>query len=146
MNRTVRYICLLLALCMLVSLTPGLRLQASAYASAKPLPELTGNKGQDVANIAISQLGYAEDSSGTVYGAWWAGVTGSSIFTKAGWCAMFAMWCAHHAGAGMGIAYDTRGAQPAKLMSWLLTNASGDTSFSVAPAPGDFIFFSTGSS
>ncbi len=146
MNRTVRYICLLLALCMLVSITPGLRLQASAYASAKPLPELTGNKGQDVANIAISQLGYAEDSSGTVYGAWWAGVTGSSIFTKAGWCAMFAMWCAHHAGAGMGIAYDTRGAQPAKLMSWLLTNASGDTSFSVAPAPGEFIFFSTGSS
>lgn len=146
MRLTKRIICLLLSLCCLLPAVQGFSLQADAYASAKPLPELTGNKAQDVANIAISQLGYSEDSSGTVYGAWWAGVTGSSIFTKAGWCAMFAMWCADKAGAGMGIAYDTRGAQPEKLKSWLLTNASGDTTFSVAPAPGDFIFFSTGSS
>lgn len=146
MKLTKRIICLLLALCCLLPMAQGLSLRADAYASAKPLPELTGNKAQDVANIAISQLGYSEDSSGTVYGAWWAGVTGSSVFTKAGWCAMFAMWCADKAGAGMGIAFDKRGAQPEKLRSWLLTNASGDTSFSVAPAPGDFIFFSTGSS
>lgn len=146
MKLTKRILCLLLSLCCLLPMAQGLSLRADAYASAKPLPELTGNKGQDVANIAISQLGYSEDSSGTVYGAWWAGVTGSSVFTKAGWCAMFAMWCADKAGAGMGIAYDRRGAQPAKLMDWLLNNASGDTTFSVAPAPGDFIFFSTGSS
>ncbi len=146
MKVTKRIICLVLALCCLLPMVQGLSLRADAYASAKPLPELTGNKGQDVANIALSQLGYSEDSSGTAYGAWWAGVTGSSVFTKAGWCAMFAMWCANQAGAGMGIAYDTRGAQPSKLMNWLLTNASGDTTFSVAPAPGDFIFFSAGSS
>ena len=146
MKLTKRILCLVLALCCLLPMAQGLSLRADAYASAKPLPELTGNKGQDVANIALSQLGYSEDSSGTVYGAWWAGVTGSSVFVKAGWCAMFAMWCADKAGAGLGIAFDSRGAQPSKLMNWLLTNASGDTTFSVAPAPGDFIFFSTGSS
>ncbi len=123
----------------------ALSIQANAYAAAKPLPALTGNKAQDVANIAISQLGYAEASDGgTVYGAWWSGVTGSNL-TRAGWCAMFACWCANQAGAGMDVAYNRSGAQPSKLMSWLLENASGDTSFSVAPAPGDFIFFSTGS-
>ena len=148
MKVTKRIICLALALCCLLPMVQGLSLRADAYASAKPLPELTGNKGQDVANIALSQLGYGEDSSGgTVYGAWWSGMTNWGYdYTRAGWCSIFAMWCAHHAGAGMDIAFDKRGAVPQNAMNWLLTNASGDTTFSVAPAPGDFIFFSTGSS
>ena len=147
MKRTTRILCLLLALCCMIPMLQNLSLQVNAYASAKPLPELTGNKGQDVANVAISQLGYREDSSGgTVYGAWWTGVTNWGYdYTRAGWCSIFAMWCAEQAGAGMDVAFDKRGAVPANCMSWLLTNASGDTTFSVAPAPGDFIFFSTGS-
>lgn len=147
MKRTTRILCLLLALCMMVPMVQSMRLQVHAYASAKPLPELTGNKGQDVANVAISQLGYHEASDGgTVYGAWWTGVTNWGYdYTRAGWCSIFAMWCAQQAGAGMNIAFDKRGAVPANCMNWLLTNASGDTTFSVAPAPGDFIFFSTGS-
>lgn len=146
MKLSVRILSWVLALCCLVGMIPGLSFRAAAYASAKPLPELTGNKGQDVANIAMSQLGYKEDSSGTVYGAWWKKVTNSSYnFTTAGWCAMFAMWCADQAGAGLDIAYNKSGAQPHRLMEWQLANASGDTSFSVAPQPGDFIFFSEGS-
>ena len=148
MNVTKRIICLMLALCCMLSMAQGLSLRADAYASAKPLPELTGNKGQDVANIAISQLGYGEDSrGGTVYGAWWTEMTNWGYdYTRAGWCAIFAMWCAHYAGAGMEIAFDKRGAVPQNCMNWLLTNASGDTTFSTAPAPGDFIFFGYGSS
>lgn len=148
MKLTKRILCLVLALCCLLPMAQGLSLRADAYASAKPLPELTGNKGQDVANIALSQLGYGEDSSGgTVYGAWWTEMTNWGYdYTRAGWCSIFAMWCAHQAGAGMNVAFDKRGAVPQNAMNWLLTNASGDTTFSVAPAPGDFIFFSTGSS
>ncbi len=148
MKRTTRVLCLLLALCCLLPMAQGLSLRANAYASAKPLPELTGNKAQDVANIAMSQLGYSEASDGgTVYGAWWTTASGSSTnFTRLGWCAMFAMWCANQGGAGLNVAYNSSGAQPDKLMKWQLANASGDTTFSVAPKPGDFVYFSTGSS
>ncbi len=146
MKKIKRTVSLILALVCCFGVLRVAAPQAGAYAAAKPLPALTGNKAQDVANIAISQLGYAEGSDGgTVYGAWWTGVTNWGYnYTWAGWCSMFAMWCAAQGGAGLGVAFDKNGAIPANCLNWLLKNASGDTSFSVAPRPGDFIFFGNG--
>ncbi len=148
MKKLTRIICLLLALAVLLPALQTLSPEVSAYAAAKPLPELTGNKGQDVANIAKSQLGYSEASDGgTVYGAWWTTASGSSTnFTRLGWCAMFAMWCANQAGAGRDVAYNGSGAQPHRLMEYQFANGTGDKSFTMTPKPGDFVFFSTGSS
>ncbi len=148
MKKMTRVICLLLALSCLVLMLPGLSLRANAYASAKPLPALTGKTAQDVANVALSQVGYAEASDGgSVYGAWWTEQRGGSTnFTRLGWCGMFAAWCAYHAGAGLNVAYNSSAAQPNSLMTWQFANGTGDRSFTMTPKPGDFIYFSTGSS
>lgn len=137
-----------LAIVTIVSIVPVIETDANAYADAKPLPKLTGNQAQDVVSIALSQLGYSEaKNGGTVYGAWWSGVVKSGYnYTKAGWCAMFACWCANNAGAGMNVAFDKSSAQVQSLMDWLKKNGKVDTSFSSKPQPGDFIFFGYGKS
>ena len=124
-----RLLSFVLAVLMIVCLFPVQ--QASAYSDAYSLPSLTGNQAVDTANIAKSQLGYTYDG-GTVYGAWWNGVTNWGVdYTQAGWCAIFVCWCANKAGAGLGIAYDKNGASPGYLFDWLKNNACYDTSFSV---------------
>lgn len=117
--------------------------KVTAYSSTYVVPALTGNQAQDVANIALSQVGYHEDENGgTAYGAWWTDVTSWGVnYTKSGWCAMFACWCANQAGAGLNVAYDKTGADPENLFNWLKNNASYDDSFSSTPKAGDFIFF-----
>ena len=138
-----RRLSFVLAVLMIVCLFPVQ--QASAYSDAYSLPSLTGNQAADTANIAKSQLGYTYDG-GTVYGAWWNGVTNWGVdYTQAGWCAIFVCWCANKAGAGLGIAYDKNGASPGYLFDWLKNNARYDTSFSTAPQAGDFIFFGNSS-
>ena len=138
-----RRLSFVLAVLMIVCLFPVQ--QASAYSDAYSLPSLTGNQAVDTANIAKSQLGYTYDG-GTVYGAWWNGVTNWGVdYTQAGWCAIFVCWCANKAGAGLGIAYDKNGASPGYLFDWLKNNARYDTSFSTAPQAGDFIFFGNSS-
>ena len=138
-----RLLSFVLAVLMIVCLFPVQ--QASAYSDAYSLPSLTGNQAADTANIAKSQLGYTYDG-GTVYGAWWNGVTNWGVdYTQAGWCAIFVCWCANKAGAGLGIAYDKNGASPGYLFDWLKNNARYDTSFSTAPQAGDFIFFGNSS-
>lgn len=122
-----RLLSFVLAVLMIVCLFPVQ--QASAYSDAYSLPSLTGNQAVDTANIAKSQLGYTYDG-GTVYGAWWNGVTNWGVdYTQAGWCAIFVCWCANKAGAGLGIAYDKNGASPGYLFDWLKNNARYDTSF-----------------
>ena len=113
-----------------------------AYPPAYPVPALTGNQALDIANIAASQIGYAE-SDGTVYGAWWNGVTNwGHDYTNEGWCAMFACWCADQAGAGLYVAYDKNGAMPGRLFDYLKANgAAYDTTMTGTPMTGDFIFF-----
>lgn len=143
----VRVISWLAAIGLLLTMLPSLSTTAGAYEELLPLPALTGNKGQDVANIALSQLGYDESwDGGTIFGAWWnTQVEWNYDYTYEGWCAMFACWCANQAGAGMDIAYDVNSASPAHLMDWLQRNAWVDTTFSTNPQPGDFIFFGYGS-
>lgn len=138
----------ILAIVLIVSVVPVIETDANAYADAKALPKLTGNQAQDVVSIALSQLGYSEaKNGGTVYGAWWSSVVKNGYnYTKAGWCAMFACWCANIAGAGMNVAYDKTSAQVQNLMDYLKKNGKVDTSFSSKPQPGDFIFFGYGKS
>ncbi len=127
---------------LILSMIPVMQTEAEAYAKAYPVPELTGNQAQDIVNVAMSQLGYAEGSDGgTVYGAWWSGVTKYGDYTYAGWCAMFACWCANQAGAGMNISYDKSCALVQNLMNYLDKNGTVKTSFSATPQAGDFIFF-----
>jgi len=136
----------LLSILLVFVILTGMIPNAFAYNSAKPLPSLTGDQAKDTANIATSQVGYAYNG-GTVYGAWWNGVTNWGVdYTCSGWCSMFACWCANKAGAGLNVAYDKNGASPSLLLSWLKSNASADTSFSTAPKVGDFIFFGSGGS
>ncbi len=143
-----RILSFLLAVVLLLSAIPLVSFTANAYADTYPLPTLTGDQAVDTVNIALSQLGYAEDSSGgTAYGAWWTSFTNWGVdYTNLAWCAMFACWCANQAGAGYNVAYDKNGAQVTSLLSWLKNNATADTSFSTTPVAGDFIFFENGSS
>ncbi|MGM9599440.1 MAG: dockerin type I domain-containing protein [Faecousia sp.] len=136
-----RIVAVALSVILLASFFPTI--QAAAYSSTYTIPALTGNQAQDVANIALSQVGYHEDGNGgTAYGAWWTGVTNWDVdYTNLGWCAMFACWCANQAGAGLNIAYDKTGAGPENLFNWLKNNAFYDDSFSSTPKAGDFIFF-----
>ncbi len=111
-----------------------------AVPGAKTLPELTGNQAKDVAAIAKSQLGYKENSQGTIYGQWWSGVAGGD-YTAQPWCAMFAAWCANKAGIGLNKAYDTTSAKVSNLWKWYKNNAAYDSSFKTNPKVGDFLFF-----
>ena len=146
MMRMKRTISLFLTLTLLLGMVAALAPSAAAYAPPKPLPALTGNKGQDVANIAISQLGYAEVNGGTVYGAWWSDVTQWGDYTYLGWCSMFANWCAYQAGAGMDIAYNKYSAIVGNSFNFLKNNGYADRSFDTVPQPGDFIYFGRGDS
>lgn len=141
-----RIVCMLLVCGLLFGCMVSLAPAASAYAPSKPLPALTGNKAQDVANIAISQLGYAEVNGGSVYGAWWSEVTQWGDYTYLGWCSMFANWCAYQAGAGMDIAYNKYSAVVGNSFNFLKNNGYADRSFDTVPQPGDFIYFGRGDS
>lgn len=146
MHRFKRWLCLLLSCSLLLGGLVYQAPEASAYMATKPLPELTGNTAQDVANIAISQLGYHEVGGGTAYGAWWSGVTGWGDYTYLGWCAMFANWCAYQAGAGMDISYNKYSAIVGNHFKFVRDNGFADRSFDTAPQPGDFIYFGHGDS
>lgn len=132
----------LLAVCLMLGALVYTAPQANAY-SARPLPELTGDTAQDVANIALSQVGYKEEGGGSVYGAWWSGVTGWGVdYSKLGWCSMFANWCAHQAGAGMNVSYDRYSAVVSNSYNYLRKNGVAlPGTFSVTPQPGDFLYF-----
>ena len=142
--RSKRLLSGLLVFCMCLSMMAGIAIPAWAYAAIKPLPALTGNQGQDAANIAVSQLGYAEATDGgTAFGAWWnTQINWNADYTYEDWCAMFACWCAWQAGAGLRVAYNTSSAGVNNLFVFLQNNGTADTSFTMNPQPGDFIFFS----
>lgn len=146
MHKIKRWLCMLLACSLLLGGVVYEAPEASAYMATKPLPELTGDPGQDVANIAISQLGYHEVGGGTAYGAWWSGVTGWGDYTYLGWCAMFANWCAYQAGVGMDISYNKYSAIVGNHFKFVRDNGFADRSFDTAPQPGDFIYFGHGDS
>ena len=96
--------------CALAEHTHGLACYANPSADLetaeqweRTLPPLTGNKLQDLRNIARSQLGYQESDHNYIvsddgvtkgysrYGQWYGDAYGD-------WCAMFAAFCLRHAG------------------------------------------------
>ncbi len=116
------------------------------YEAAKPIPALTGNQAEDVAQIALSQVGYRENKgNGTVYGAWWTQVTNwGTDYTYSDWCCMFACWCADQAGAGVNVAFNKSSARVINLFNFINKNGFCDTTFQTEPKAGDFIFFRNG--
>lgn len=138
MKRIISFVLLLAVACSLLAQIPY---EAKAYDATLPLPILTGDMAQDVANIATSQLGYAYND-GTAYGAWWSTVTNWGYdYSRLSWCAMFACWCAYQAGAGMDVAYNINGAKASMLFEWQKENATYNSDFTVDPQVGDFMYF-----
>lgn len=77
----------------------GKTVKVSAYSDAYPLPTLTGDKKADIIAVAKSQLGYKEDTDGTVYGKWYTDYVNTGYdYTNLDWCAMFLSWCSQKAG------------------------------------------------
>lgn len=108
--------------------------------AAYPIPELTGNMAQDVANIARSQVGYSGEN-GTIYGNWWTKFTNWGFdYTYLAWCGMFACWCANQAGAKVGMAFDYNSAKANSMWNFY-KNRDQVVSFSTRPQAGDFIFY-----
>lgn len=77
----------------MIVFTVSIPIDVHATNAAKSLPALTGNQGQDAAQIAASQIGYS------------AGTNKDNIYAKelgginyANWCAYFVTWCAKKAG------------------------------------------------
>lgn len=58
----------------------------------------TGDQAVDIAQIALTQVGYTETSNHTKYNAWFYGSD-----TSAAWCAIFISWCANQAGISTSI-------------------------------------------
>ena len=124
---------------------PGNVDDVKAYSSEKTLPPLTGDMKMDIIAIAKSQVGYTEDETGTVYGAWYTKQTNSSYdFTTAPWCAMFISWCANKAGIGSDIIPTTSLSKYSASVfknNGLWKNPTGYT-----PQAGDLIYFVYGDS
>lgn len=85
--------------------TPSAGYKNSIYYQNLTAVELTGDQATDIANVAISQLGYHEGNSTSDYGG--TNINGSGNYTEYGrwignstvkWCATFVSWCAAQAG------------------------------------------------
>ena len=87
-----RLLALILAVIMVTSMLP---LSASAYSTGYPNTWTnTGNQAYDIAQIALTQVGYVETvKNHTKYNAWFYGYDKEDP-----WCAIFISWCANQAG------------------------------------------------
>ena len=116
-----------------------------AYSPEKTLPPLTGDMKTDIIAVAKSQVGYTEDETGTIYGAWYKKQTNSSYdFTTAPWCAMFISWCADKAGIGSDIIPTTSLSKYSA--SVFKNNGLWKDSKGYIPQIGDLIYFVYGDS
>lgn len=85
------------------SYTVSAKYKSSVYYTNLVKVNLTGNQAQDIANVALSQVGYHEGNSASDLG---GGSSGSGNYTEYGywfgsqmsWCAIFISWCARQAG------------------------------------------------
>ena len=98
----------------------------------------------DVLNVARGQIGYSRWSDpepGTIYGRWFASVTGDSYYGESGvpYCAMFASWCFCQAGA-------TFPAYPSAYCPDIVNAAyaEGRTPYNEDAQPGDLVLFDWG--
>lgn len=80
------------------TLTQLIGVQLFNGGSYEKLPPLTGNKRQDVINVALSQDGYLEGGSNYNAYAQWLIDNGYGARQNEAWCGYFATWCAYIAG------------------------------------------------
>ncbi len=115
--------------------------RASEYYDRLLSVNLTGNRGEDIAAVALSQVGYHEGKSAGDLG---GGSSGKSNYTEYGanfglpsdaWCAVFVWWCARQAGVEESILRKTEWAkaylQPFESLPLSLCNdiSVGDIAF-----------------
>ena len=94
----------------------------------------TGDQARDIVEIALTQVGYKENSDHTKYNAWYYG---SDI--AAAWCNIFVSWCANQAGIPTSIVPKMAATRYTK--AWMVENAFYDDTFQTTPRCGDLIFF-----
>ena len=83
----------LLVLAVLTVCLPRGGLTAAAYSKGYPNTHVnTGDQAEDIVAVALTQVGYTNDGTGTKYGAWYSKGT-----VDVAWCAMFVSWCANQA-------------------------------------------------
>ena len=138
-----RIVSLLLSICLLLGVLAAAP-TVSAYSTDYPNTyRNTGDQRTDVVEVAKTQVGYQEDSSGTKYGAWWQSYLNSSYnYTAADWCAMFVLWCEKEAGCEAG--YVGGSALCSAYLERLQKGTYGNTAYAFGsgytPRPGDIVF------
>lgn len=93
---------------------------------------------KDIIDVALGEVGYAEQGNNrTKYGAWY-GMNGAS------WCHMFVSWCANQAGVKTSIVPKT--ASTTTGMNWFKKKGLFKYKGSYTPKRGDLVYFKTGRS
>lgn len=92
---------------------------------------------KDIIDIAIAELGYAEQGNNqTKYGAW-MGMNGAA------WCHMFVSWCACQAGESAAV---PKTASTSSGMQWFKNKGLFKNKEHYTPKRGDVVYFKTGRS
>lgn len=92
---------------------------------------------KDIIDVAIGELGYAEQGNNrTKYGAW-MGMNGAA------WCHMFVSWCAHQAGESAAV---PKTASTSSGMLWFKNKGLFKYKGRYTPKRGDVVYFKTGRS
>ncbi|MCM1234102.1 MAG: CHAP domain-containing protein [Ruminococcus flavefaciens] len=92
---------------------------------------------KDIIDIAIRELGYAEQGNNrTKYGAW-MGMDGAA------WCHMFVSWCADQAGESAAV---PKTASTSSGMQWFMNKGLFKNKGQYTPKRGDVVYFKTGRS
>ncbi|MBQ4473792.1 MAG: cell wall-binding repeat-containing protein [Lachnospiraceae bacterium] len=94
----------------------------------------TGDQARDLVEIALTQVGYKENSDHTKYNNWYYGSD-----TAAAWCNIFVSWCANQAGIPTSIVPKMAATRYTK--AWMVENAYYDDTFTTTPRCGDLLFF-----
>lgn len=93
---------------------------------------------KDIVDVAIGELGYAEEgNNSTKYGKWY-GANGAA------WCHMFVSWCANQAGVSTSIVPKT--ASTSAGMNWFKNKGLFKYKGKYTPKRGDIVYFKTGRS
>ena len=132
MKNLPRRLVLLVAVCVVLSLVPGLVLASNPDGLTYLNTHVnTGNQRQDILAVAVTQLGYTEIGyNDTKFGDWGG-------YPYQPWCANFISWCARQAEVSTEIL---------KFSAWANPTAFGITSYhgsTYTPQPGD-LFFTSG--
>ena len=99
-----------------------------------PYGNLSGNKRNDIVQIAMAQAGYKTNKENhTAYNLWYYGKD-----TSAAWCAIFVSWCANQAGVSTGVI--PKMAYVPSITSWYKSKGTFHAKKTL-PKKGDLIIY-----